>query len=78
MIFLYIIAAIVFILVIIVLFDIAFGSEIKVDNTKKRVLTATVVIMDCYHNDTGCEVLSVDTNTTDLGNVSEPARGTNL
>lgn len=72
MIFYYVAAFIVLVLVVLVLAEIVLGSEIKVDNTKKRMLAVTVVIMDCYNNNTGCEVIDLQTNTTEMGNISEP------
>ena len=41
-----------------------------VDNTKKVTQIVTVTIMECFHNDTGCEILKVYVNQTDLGNQS--------
>lgn len=73
--YMFIVTLITIFIIIVLLFALAFsafGTEIKVDNTKKRVLTATIIIMDCYHNNTGCEIKAVETNRTDIGNLSRP------
>ena len=50
-----------------------------VDNTKKRTMVTTVIIMECLKNETQCVTQEVYTNKTELGNVSKgPMRTTNL
>lgn len=67
-------SSILFVLILTVIFVEYSSGSVLVDNTKKRVLVVTAVIMDCYHNDTGCEVKAVETNRTEIGNLSSPVQ----
>ena len=53
-------------------------EDIKVDNTKKRIVIATVQVLECTQNETMCTIIQQGSNRTDLGNINRPMRDTRL
>ena len=53
-------------------------EDIKVDNTKKRIVIATVQVLECTQNETMCTIIQQGSNRTDLGNVNRMMRDTRL
>ena len=53
-------------------------EDIKVDNTRKRIVIATVQVLECTQNETMCTIIQQGSNRTDLGNVNRQMRDTRL
>jgi hypothetical protein len=76
---LYVLLCVLVLLLIFAVFFNVFGSEVKVDNTKKRTMLTTIVIVECLKNETQCITQEVYTNMTELGNASKGSmRTTNI
>jgi hypothetical protein len=48
------------------------------DNTKKRIIIVNVGIYECYQNDTGCVLIQMSSNKTDMGSIGVIVNGTRL